>query len=1848
MATITSLQIDLSARTARFSEGLQRAQQKVQQFSQRVQVDFQRVTQAGQRAALVFSGMTAALTLVTKRAADYASTMDKVASQTGIAVEQMQELAFAANQSNADLASLESGLRAFVRRTAEAAAGNASFLKGFERLGFTQEQVRAGLQDIDGFLMQVADRVSELGTTAEQSAVLMTIMGDAGRRLVPFMAQGARGIRELREQARELGLVMDEQAVRRLSAFNDRMEILQERTSAARREMAVWFLPAVEAGVGLFEDLIGAIQDIDPVLRAHAVRWTVVVGAVLGAVGVLGVLGTAVSQAGALLNAFGRVLSLIFSPMVIYAAIAIGAIALFRTAWENDWLGIRTTATEAWDNYIKPIWEALGEVWEWAIDIAGTAWEWLTETTWAEKVEDIKGWLTAGWEWLVDTAGSAWDWLVNTTWTEKIEDVRGWLKSAWEWTINLLGDAWAWIEEHLPWLATTIETLAGWLGEAWNWTLEKAGEAWDWLDEHAPAVTGTIRTLRDWLSDAWNWTINVLGDAWEWLTETTWAEKVEDIKGWLTSGWEWLVDVAGSAWSWLVDTSWSEKIEDVRGWLKSAWNWTINLLGDAWEWIEEHLPWLATTIETLAGWLSDAWNWTLEKAGEAWDWLDEHAPAVTNTVRNLRDWLSEAWDWTINVLGAGWEWLRNTDWAGIIDKVKQALSSAWDWTINVLGDAWEWLTETTWSEKVEDIKGWLTAGWQWAVDTAGTAWDWLTNTSWVDKVEDVRGWLSDAWDWTINLLGDAWAWIEEHLPWVAEAVETLHGLIAAGWDWTIRKAGDAWEVLEQGIPEELRELGRELGPVVVNVVFQPFGDLYEAIKRGLETGDWHGIWGVTADVWRRGIQIAVSLTLAIRSVQTVLSAIRSGLGVAAAGAATGLGIPGVLGTLSILVLLAEAREQGDYRKFGQDLIAALAAGIGIGVFTGSPYAGALAFTIVLNFEIGSWIGDKVGSLIDDIGSWIDDQLEPLQQPPIGQVTDIAGMYDALRASYMAEGRPAPHVPYGMSGDQLEVEIPATVYIEQVTGLADLGDQPEVEIPAVLSIEHQPEVEIPAVLSIEHQPEVEIPAVLRIEQVTGLTGLSDILRAIYVAEGGPAARVPYGATGFFDQGHKFRLEANQRRFEELVQSLNLVEGTEDYYAAAASVTVRHYWDVFRREFPEVGERTFAELAPEMQAMFIRFLGQFYAPLEAHPDNVNWIPNVLSGLGLSGYQSGTPWTGWGPTDEVAGVVHRREAVIPWDVLRRGPAAVLEFLGAPGFQSGYIPEDFDGITGATLVETEPDPGFIARLVESVVGGLESRGIIDPETARSLRELADNLLSIVGSLYDRAVELWDQLGQIDLGEYIDQARRFGEELEALGDVAEQERQAIRDRIDRLDDLVEIERLVAETTGQAFDETAFRAAELGRAITQVARQMFEAEESVEAILEVIAPWVEQLEPLQRQLEAQNAVATALERLAARLSEVDAGLAALVRSLRWEVGRGFRLDTAGLIQSAIGFVVELIVDLVDLFSSRAQELRQRLADLPDPGQDILSISDAFRRYSDLDRNIAERQRLLQDLHRQQQAVATRTAGGAAAGGLLGWLVGGPVGAAIGILLGGAGGRASAERDLGPQIEATERQIRELEAQIQGAVTDLINALGIAADDFAAGIAAAFQEADITDFGERLRESVRDSIRQAMIQAFVAQVLEPQITALAEMVQDAFLSGAPLDMEAIDAQIESIVDVSAQLYDRFEELGLTVERTNEAMGRFVRNIPSGYRVEQALFEVSPPRVPAMASGGIVTRPTLALVGEAGPEAVVPLDGRGFGTVNITVQRMEVQDGTDFGRRLDEELRRRGLVRAGNVTAWGGRR
>jgi hypothetical protein len=64
---------------------------------------------------------------------------------------------------------------------------------------------------------------------------------------------------------------------------------------------------------------------------------------------------------------------------------------------------------------------------------------------------------------------------------------------------------------------------------------------------------------------------------------------------------------------------------------------------------------------------------------------------------------------------------------------------------------------------------------------------------------------------------------------------------------------------------------------------------------------------------------------------------------------------------------------------------------------------------------------------------------------------------------------------------------------------------------------------------------------------------------------------------------------------------------------------------------------------------------------------------------------------------------------------------------------------------------------------------------------------------------------------------------------------------------------------------------------------------------------------------------------------------------------------------------------------------------------------------------------------------------------------------------------------------------------------------------------------------------------------------------------------------------------------------------------------------------------MAAGGVVTGPTLALIGEAGPEAVIPLDRMGSmggdTTVNINVHGGDPNAVVDALRRY---MRQNGVV------------
>lgn len=94
--------------------------------------------------------------------------------------------------------------------------------------------------------------------------------------------------------------------------------------------------------------------------------------------------------------------------------------------------------------------------------------------------------------------------------------------------------------------------------------------------------------------------------------------------------------------------------------------------------------------------------------------------------------------------------------------------------------------------------------------------------------------------------------------------------------------------------------------------------------------------------------------------------------------------------------------------------------------------------------------------------------------------------------------------------------------------------------------------------------------------------------------------------------------------------------------------------------------------------------------------------------------------------------------------------------------------------------------------------------------------------------------------------------------------------------------------------------------------------------------------------------------------------------------------------------------------------------------------------------------------------------------------------------------------------------------------------------------------------------------------------------------------------------------------------------NATVGTLSFNIPSWVGGLLAGKSWSMPKMPtiALAEGGIVTRATMALIGEAGPEAVIPLDQlaalMAAGDTHITIQVSTLTGGAEAGRSVYDAL------------------
>ena len=459
--------VELFADDSQLVRGLKSAERRLKAFGAGVR-------SIGTQLLGLGAGIAAPLVATTNVFAQMGDQLGKMSARTGIGVEALSELGYAAEQSGADLGAFENGVRRMQRFVFEAAKGTQLAVETLSRLGLTLSDLN-GLSPEQQF-ERIADRLSKIEDPTKRAALAMEVFGKSGTSLLPLMQDGAKGIEALRQQARDLGLVISTEDATAAEFFTDRLSDLWKVVKSGVFAVGATLAPllqdlaiSVTRIAKVIADWVRAEKPLILTLFKVAVG-IAAAGAALVALGVvISGVGTAFGLAASVITgvgtAFGVIVAAVgalLSPLglVVAGVVALGAYLIYASgagAEALDWLGrkfqdLKQVTSQAFGGIAdalaagdlalaaRILWLTLKLEWQKGITALNSLWE------------NVKTFFLSVWTEAVFGAGR----IATNAWAQ--------LQSGWTETVDFLADAWSLFTTGMT---KSWHTAVGFIQQAW-------------------------------------------------------------------------------------------------------------------------------------------------------------------------------------------------------------------------------------------------------------------------------------------------------------------------------------------------------------------------------------------------------------------------------------------------------------------------------------------------------------------------------------------------------------------------------------------------------------------------------------------------------------------------------------------------------------------------------------------------------------------------------------------------------------------------------------------------------------------------------------------------------------------------------------------------------------------------------------------------------------------------------------------------------------------------------------------------------------------------------------------------------------------------------------------------------------------------------------------------------------------------------------------------------------------------------------------------------------------------------------------------------------------------------------
>lgn len=249
----------------RLSGSIGNVRDKLQGMVQQGQAGLERLGALAGRLSLLFGAAGGGAFALGTEAATAAAEASKFASMVGLSTGNWQEYAGAANLAGAEADELASLMLTLQERAVNAARGEKGDIEMLKLMGISAKNAKGELKNADTLLLELADRVKkmrEAGEMGKAAGIMNQLGGEEGARLLDLLKNGREGLLAMRKEARELGLVLSDEALESALEYGSAINRVKATFRGLGLTLGTAFLPSLTKLLDKFQAWLQVQRDI--------------------------------------------------------------------------------------------------------------------------------------------------------------------------------------------------------------------------------------------------------------------------------------------------------------------------------------------------------------------------------------------------------------------------------------------------------------------------------------------------------------------------------------------------------------------------------------------------------------------------------------------------------------------------------------------------------------------------------------------------------------------------------------------------------------------------------------------------------------------------------------------------------------------------------------------------------------------------------------------------------------------------------------------------------------------------------------------------------------------------------------------------------------------------------------------------------------------------------------------------------------------------------------------------------------------------------------------------------------------------------------------------------------------------------------------------------------------------------------------------------------------------------------------------------------------------------------------------------------------------------------------------